>query len=125
LELKNENAIHWKVVEHLRKYYPDAILIPRLGENQSTSWKRIDSWRKGYTAGSADLIIGVPNKDYNGFAMEFKTPQGPGVLDEKQQKYLQNLQHYKYKTSISHDYDEISREIADYMRSVKFCCMYC
>ena len=93
-ELKNENAIHWKVVECLRKYYPDAILIPRLGENQSTSWKRIDSWRKGYTAGSADLIIGVRNRGYNGLAMELKTPQGTGVLDEKQQKYLHTLQNY-------------------------------
>ena len=125
LELKNENALHWKVVEYLRKYYPDAILMPGLGENQSTSWRRIDSWRKGYTAGSADLIIGIPNKDYNGFAMEFKTPQGTGVLDDEQQKDRHNLQNYKYKTLVSHDYDEICREIADYMSSVKFCCMYC
>jgi hypothetical protein len=57
--------------------------------------------------------------------MEFKTPQGTGVLDEKQQKYLHNLQNYRYKTLVSHDYDEICREIADYMSSVKFCCMYC
>ena len=87
--------------------------------------KRIDLWRKGYTAGSADLIIGVPNRDYNGFAMQFKTPQGPGVLDENQQKYPHDLQHYKPKTAISHGCDELSQEIADYMRSVKFCCMYC
>ena len=37
LELKNENALHWKVVEYLRKYYPDAILMPDGKNNRPPS----------------------------------------------------------------------------------------
>ena len=125
LELKNENALHWKVVQYMRKYYPDILLIPGLGENQTTQRLRIDSWRKGYIPGSPDLIIPVPNKNYHGFALEFKTPLGTGRLSENQELYLNNIQMFNYKTLVSYDYDEICRSIADYMNSVKFSCMYC
>ena len=32
---------------------------------------------------------------------------------------------FKYKTLVSHDYDEICRVISDYMNSVRFSCTYC
>ena len=57
--------------------------------------------------------------------MEFKTPLGNGTLNDKQERYLNNIQMFKYKTLVSHDYDEICRVISDYMRSVRFSCMYC
>ena len=31
----------------MRRFYPDAIIIAGLGENQDTPEKRIHSWKKG------------------------------------------------------------------------------
>ena len=45
----NETDLHYKVVDLIRKYYPDSILVAGLGENQDTEDKRLDSYKKGYT----------------------------------------------------------------------------
>ena len=45
----NETDLHYKVVDLIRKYYPDSILVAGLGENQDTDDKRLDSYKKGYT----------------------------------------------------------------------------
>ena len=52
----NETDLHYKVVDLIRKYYPDSILVAGLGENQDTDVKRLDSYKKGYTRGQPDLI---------------------------------------------------------------------
>ena len=39
----NETDLHYKVVDLIRKYYPDTILVAGLGENQDTEDKRLDS----------------------------------------------------------------------------------
>ena len=54
LQLQNERSLHYRVVNYLKRYYPDAVVIPGLGENQDTSDKRIDSKRKGYEGGQCD-----------------------------------------------------------------------
>ena len=45
----NETDLYYKVVDLIRKYYPDSILVAGLGENQDTDDKRLDSNKKGYT----------------------------------------------------------------------------
>ena len=45
----NETGLHYKVVDLMRKYYPDSILVAGLGENQDTDDKRLDLYKKGYT----------------------------------------------------------------------------
>ena len=44
----NETDLHYKVVDLIRRYYPDSILVAGLGENQDTENKRLDSYKKGY-----------------------------------------------------------------------------
>ncbi|CAB3995449.1 Hypothetical predicted protein [Paramuricea clavata] len=72
IRLLNETELHYKVVEYLRKYYPDAIVIAGLGENQDTSYKRINSARKGYLKDQPDILIVSPCGTHSGFAIELK-----------------------------------------------------
>ena len=56
-KIENETDLHYKVVQLIRNYYPDSILVAGLGENQVTEDKRLDSYKKGYTRGQPDLMI--------------------------------------------------------------------
>ena len=73
-KIANEMDLHCKVVHLIRNYYPDAIMVAGLGENQDTSYKRIISWKKGYLCGQPDLMILNYHKDFNGLCIEFKSP---------------------------------------------------
>ena len=42
-KIANEMDLHCKVVQLIRNYYPDAIMVAGLGENQDTAYKRIIS----------------------------------------------------------------------------------
>ena len=53
----NETDLHYKVVQLIRNYYPNSILVAGLGENQDTEDKRLDSYKKGYQRGQPDLMI--------------------------------------------------------------------
>ena len=66
----------FKIVSFLKKRYPHSLLTVTLGENQDTSKKRIESYKKGYFHGSADLIINNLHKNYTGFTLELKNPNG-------------------------------------------------
>ena len=79
-KIENETDLHVKVVSFLKKRYPRSLFTVTLGENQCTSVMRIDFYKKGYLRGSPDLIINNLNKHYTGFAIEFKSPKGNGVL---------------------------------------------
>ena len=125
LSLTSETSLHYRIIHFIRKYYPDTVIIPGLGENQDTSTKRIDSKSKGYQAGQPDIILATRNSKHIGFAIELKTPKGTGSVSDKQQRYLHNLQEQNYKVIVSHDYDEVTKQIHDYMASRKFCCHLC
>ena len=56
-KIENEMDLHVKVVSFLKKRYPHSLFTVTLGENQDTSFKRIDSFKKGYLRSSPDLII--------------------------------------------------------------------
>ena len=47
----NETDLHYKVVDLIRRYHPDTILVAGLGENQDTEDKRLDSYKKGNMRG--------------------------------------------------------------------------
>ena len=55
--ISNERDLHYKVVQLIRNYYPDSILVAGLGENQDTEDKRLDSYKKGYQRGTPDLMV--------------------------------------------------------------------
>ena len=70
----NETDLHYKVVDLIRRYYPDTILVAGLGENQDTEDKRLDSYKKKDMRGQPDLIVLDYYKDYKGHCVEFKSP---------------------------------------------------
>ena len=96
----NETNLHYKVVDLIRKYYPDSILVVGLGENQDTEDKRPDSYKKGYTCGQPDQLVLNYHKDYK--------------------KYRNN----GYAFVLSNDYDKICRNIHEYMKGIKLPCKY-
>ena len=56
-KIENETDLLYKVVQYIRPFYQDVILIAGLGENQDSDYKRIDSFKKGYMKGQPNLMI--------------------------------------------------------------------
>ena len=124
-KIENETDLHVKVVSFLKKRYPHSLFTVTLCENQRTSAMRIESHRKGYLRGSPDLIINNLDKHYTGFCIEFKSPNGKGVLSLDQSIILQQYQSNGFKTLVSNDYDHIIEQIIEYFRDVRILCSHC
>ena len=124
-KIEDEYDLHIKVVQFIRRFYPDALIIAGLGELQDTSHKRIQAWKKGYQKGQPDIIINNHHKYYNGFCIEFKTPKNNGVLSDTQKELLEQYKNNGYKTIVSNDYDLVIKEVSEYMCNVRIICMYC
>ena len=124
-KIENETDLHVKVVSFLKKRYPHSLFTITLGENQDTVHKRIDSFKKGYLRGSSDLIIHNLHKQYTGFAIEFKSPNGNRVLSPDQSMMLRQYRYNGFKTLVSNDYDHIIEQIIECFRDVGILCSYC
>ena len=124
-KIENEMDLHTKVVELARSFYPDALLVPGLGENQDTSEKRINSWKKGYMRGQPDLMILDYHNDYQGLCIEFKSPTNNYNISEDQLKMKKKYRDNNYAFILSNDYDKISKLIHKYMDGVRIPCEYC
>ena len=124
-KIENETDLHVKVVSFLKKRFLHSLFMATLGENQCTSTMRIDSCRKGYLRGSPDLIINNLHKHYTGFAIEFKNPNGKGILSPDQSKMLRQYQSNGFKTLVSNDYDHIIKDILEYFKDVRMKCTLC
>ena len=120
----NETDLHYKVVQLIRNYYPDSILVAGLGENQDTEDKRLDSYKKGYTRGQPDLIILDYHKDYKGLCIEFKSPTNNYHVSEAQLKMKEKYRDNDYAFILSNDYDKITKLIHKYMAGVRIPCKY-
>ena len=116
-KIESETDLHVKVVHFLKKRYPHSLFTVTLGKNQDTVYKRINSCKKGYLHGSPDLIINNLHKHCTGFCIEFKNPNGRGVLSQDQNN--------GFKTLVSNDYDHIIEQIYEYFRDVRILCSYC
>ena len=121
----NETDLHYKVVNLIRRYYPDTILVAGLGENQDTDDKRLDSYKKGYMRGQPDLMILDYHKDYKGLCIEFKSPTNNYYVSEAQKEMKKKYRNNNYKFILSNDYDEICIEVHDYMKGIRVPCKYC
>ena len=121
----NETDLHYKVVDLIRKYYPDSILVAGLGENQDTEDKRLDSYKKGYTRGQPDLLVLDYHKDYKGLGIEFKSPTNNYNVSEQQKDMKKRYRDNGYALVLSNDYDRICKNIHDYMKGVRVPCKYC
>ena len=121
----NETDLHYKVVQLIRRYYPDSLLVAGLGENQDTEEKRLDSYKKGYSRGIPDLMILNYHKDYRGLCIEFKSPTNNYCVSEAQLKMKKKYKDNGYAFLLSNDYDSISKKIHLYMDGVRILCEYC
>ena len=124
-KIENEMDLHAKVIHFLKKRYPHSLFTITLGENQDTVYKRIDSFKKGYLRGSPDLVINNCHKNYTGLCIEFKNPNGRGVLSPDQSMMLRQYESNGFKTLVSNDYDHIIEQLIEYFRDVRIKCSYC
>ena len=125
LGIDNEAQLHYKVIAFIRKYYPEALLIAALGELQDSSEKRIDAWKRGFRAGTPDIIICNHHKDYSGYCIELKNPNGNGIVSRKQQEALSSYAKSNYKTLVTNNFEEAIVGIISYMSNTRVCCTYC
>ena len=123
--ISNEKELHYKIVNLIRNYYPNAILVAGLGENQDTEEKRLDSWKKGYERGTPDLMILNFHIDYKGLCIEFKSPTNNYEVSESQLKMKEKYKKNNYAFVLSNDYDSISKKIHKYMAGVRIPCEFC
>ena len=123
--IQSEYDLQKKVVNYIKNHHPKALLNATLGENQITNSMRSKSYNMGYQKGSPDLIIQNLHKDYSGFVIEFKNPNGNGKLSEHQKEMLKEYKNNAYKVLVSNDYDEILTEIIHYFDGVRIKCNYC
>ena len=121
----NETDLHYKVVQLIRNYYPDSLLVAGLGENQDTEDKRQDSYKKGYQRGQPDLMILDYHKDFKGLCIEFKSPTNNYSVSESQLKMKDKYCKNNYAFILSNDYDQISKLLHKYMAGVRIPCEYC
>ena len=124
-KIENEMDLHSKVVHLIRNFYPDAIMVPGLGENQDSPEKRINSWKKGYIKGQPDLMILNYHKDYNGLCIEFKSPTNYYEISEAQKEMKERYKINCYKFILSNDYDYICKRLHNYMEGIRIPCKYC
>ena len=124
-KIENEMDLHTKVVELIRNFYPDALLVPGLGENQDTSEKRINSWKKGYQRGQPDLMVLNNHRDFKGLCIEFKSPTNNYCVTESQLKMKEKYKNNGFAFILSNDYDKISKLIHKYFAGVRIPCEYC
>ena len=75
--------------------------------------------------GSPDLNIMEVNSKYNGFFIEFKSPTCKGVLSPSQKLNLERLKLRDYHCYLSDDYDEIIKQINNYMMTRRIKCQFC
>ena len=122
--MMNEAALHERVVKFISEYLPHFILVPGLGQFQKgKSYDvRTNCWRLGYRSGQPDLIIMNKHKDYNGLALEFKTPNGTGVLAEKQKAFLQDLSSNGFLTIVSDKFEDILMKLIEYNKGLMYRC---
>ena len=125
MKLENEYDLQVAIVAYIRFHYPTALLTASFGELQTTPYKRLKCYKKGYLAGEPDLKFNNLHNKYAGFVIELKSPTGKGKLSDKQKNVLSLYELNNYKCLVSNDYEEITAEIDDYMLGVRIKCPFC
>jgi len=119
--LMNQTDLHYKVVQFIRRFWPEAVIVSGLGELQDSSEKRIDAWKKGYKGGQPDILILNRSRKASGLAIELKTPFCLKNPSPQQETFLQALKDNSYDALISNSYDEIVVKILEYRELASRC----
>jgi prophage antirepressor-like protein len=120
--MRDEFDLHIRLVKFIREYYPHLILVPGLGENQTTENLRMKSKGKGYRAGQPDLLVLNKHRKYNGLAIEFKTPSGRGRVSEDQEAFLNDLERNNYLVLVCDKFEQAMMTIVNYNKDLMFKC---
>ena len=118
-KIVHELDLHKKVIDYIRRFHSDLLLVINLEENQDTEEKKIQSQQKGYQPGQPDIIVQNAHKDYNGLCIELKPPKGDREVSEAQKETLQRYEEEGYLTLVSHDYDEVVDVLKEYCRGLR------
>ena len=124
-EVKNEKELHFELCNFVRAAYPHARISPGLGENQDSSQKRTESYRKGYMRGQPDIIIHQRSGNFSGLVIELKTPRGTGVVSPEQRQWLDDMGRAGYRALLSSSLEESIRILNKYMQNARVCCRHC
>ena len=87
ININDEKTLHYKVVDYIKKYIKEALIVPGLGEHQINSTLRTDSYLKGYKGGQPDILLLNYHTKYKGLAIELKTPTGHGIKQESRKLF--------------------------------------
>ena len=113
--IQNEEDLQQSVVRCLKTEFKDLLFSANgIEDNLNTDSKRIKACKMGYTNGTPDLIIYSKNKQFNGMALELKSPTGFGILSKNQDEFLEKLKKNNYLCIVTNDYSEIIRYITMY-----------
>lgn len=126
-KIENEFDLHCKVVQYIRRFYPDAIIIAGLGdlgENQDTPEKRIHYWKMGYMKGQPDIMIMNNHLEYNGMCIEFKSPKNNYKITKEQLEMKRRYKLHELRFIIVSDYDTIIY-LNNYMQGIRIKCQHC
>jgi prophage antirepressor-like protein len=116
-----EADLHYKVVAFVRRFFPEAVIVPGLGELQDTEEKRKDAWCKGYRSGQPDILILNRTRSASGLALELKTPLCQRSPSPNQEAFLLALQKSGFETLVSGCYDEIVVKILEFREASRRC----
>ena len=97
ININDEKTLHYKVVDYIKKYIKEAIIVPGLGELQFNSNLRSDAYMKGYRGGQPDILLLNYHTKYKGLAIEFKTPTGRATNRKYKSKLLEKTKHRRNK----------------------------
>ena len=119
-DIINETDLHVAVVKYIRENYPQAIIVPGLGEYQNTKELRLECWKKAYTKGQPDLLI--PNSSMGdgakGLAIEFKSPKGTNEASLEQKRFLARLRKQGWLAGVCDNYEKAIFYIKTYFKFI-------
>ena len=118
---RGETKLHYRVVNHIRKKYPDILTIAGLGEYQEYDYQRMDAYLKGYHAGQPDITLlkKLKNGHTDVVAIELKNPNGSNELSIKQDEFIKRLNVCNISTFVSNEYDDVIIWLNDHYREVE------
>ena len=125
LVIMNESDLHCHIVAETRKAWPDAVLVPGIGELPEAGAKRLQAWKMGYTKGQPDLMILNPSGEHLGLAIEFKHPGFEPAPSDDQLTFHARLRALGWNVLVCNDLLAGMRQIDSYMRMCKVPCDCC
>lgn len=112
---KEDNMQH-SVMQYIKTKYPDVFAIHVPNEGKRTPFERFKFKHLGGVSGVPDILIFANRGNLSGLAIELKA--GSNKPTENQFKCLKSLENANWRAFWSNDYDEVLREIDNYMENV-------